>query len=749
MTAATLAAGLAWLPTAAAAAPPAPLAPTGPAVLKREPRWAIGNGRNHTVAVRADGVVETWWENEHGQLGRGTIDPVNVERGPLPLPGITGAVAAAAGPGFSFVILADGSVLAWGENGEGQLGIGAPGYLPKPGTAMPPVPTPTRIAGLTGVRQIAAGERFALAVLGDGTVMAWGDGNLGALGDGKGAGSGSHYAVPFPRPVPGVAHAKQVAAGFAFGLALLEDGTVMGWGANEYGQMGDDAVDFKATPRLLPGLSKVTAISAGGQTAFALLADGTVVGWGRNTDAEILGPGSRKTAKTSKPVPVRGLRGVVQLATDDGSGFAVLADGTARSWGDSTYGVLGAPTAADGFAKPPLTKVAAVAPRGARTYWLLEDEQVMVAGFRMADMTWRKPVRFLSLAAGGEPRCVAPAAGGGVGKWREDKDRVLNDLLASLAKADREMIFAFADRARDMSQGAFPRALTVEAEGARFVEEEQGFDSPPLAFGYEGEYLGTVCDEATGRPATVGGTGTGFLVGANARAPLFEEFQKLEVGGRERTVYKLARGLGELAGLPLFDPWGAAERVVLVAPGGRLPYKPLTRRQYLEALRRYWQAQGGEAAAAMDDVEREFAANIEQVKRELTGEMRDKVVAEMERGLAQIRAQRAGNTQKLDAGVAEELSYVDDYLAKHDARDLARPAVMSSFGFRGEFHDDDPEGRTLVVLDERLGSGKSRGEVRFVVVTWEWSEGNPRDDLWREEFERTFPFAKLPALLGR
>ena len=65
-------------------------------------------------------------------------------------------VAAVAAPGFNLVLLADGSVLSWGANDEGQLGLGPLGVLPRAGTAMPPVPVPTPSRTLSGVRQLAA-----------------------------------------------------------------------------------------------------------------------------------------------------------------------------------------------------------------------------------------------------------------------------------------------------------------------------------------------------------------------------------------------------------------------------------------------------------------------------------------------------------------------------------------------------------------------------------------------------------------
>ena len=62
-----------------------------------------------------------------------------------------------------------------------------------------------------------------------------------------------------------------IAAGGAHSLALKADGTVVGWGYNDYGQANGAAAG-----------SNVVAIAAGGTHSLALKADGTVVGWGDN-----------------------------------------------------------------------------------------------------------------------------------------------------------------------------------------------------------------------------------------------------------------------------------------------------------------------------------------------------------------------------------------------------------------------------------------------------------------------------------
>jgi alpha-tubulin suppressor-like RCC1 family protein len=120
--------------------------------------------------------------------------------------GSSGIAGIAAGDGFELALGTDGSVWAWGAGGYGQLGI-APQSTP----LTRPVQT---IPGGSGITTLAAGVNHALALRSTGTVLAWGKNSCGELGD------GSTAAISGPVQVPGLTSASQVSAGWEFSLAL-------------------------------------------------------------------------------------------------------------------------------------------------------------------------------------------------------------------------------------------------------------------------------------------------------------------------------------------------------------------------------------------------------------------------------------------------------------------------------------------------------------------------------------------------
>jgi alpha-tubulin suppressor-like RCC1 family protein len=294
----------------------------------------LAAGGKFGLALRADGTVEAWGANAHGQLGNreefGVRTPTLIEH-------LSGVTQVAAGLSHSLALLSNGTVMAWGDNEEGQLGDG------KTVDSEVPVPVP----GVSGATAIAADEGHSLALLSNGHIMAWGDNEDGELG------TGNTHSSNVPVEVEGVSEATAIAAGGHFSMALLANGTVLAWGADSRFQLGDEQVFqeeekesgeeeaglFSDTPVPVDGLSNVKAISAGRNHALALLGDGTVMSWGDDTNGE-LGNGTTEE-HNDKASPVPGLAGVTTISAGDEISAAVLSSGAVMTWGDNEDGSLG------------------------------------------------------------------------------------------------------------------------------------------------------------------------------------------------------------------------------------------------------------------------------------------------------------------------------------------------------------------------------------------------------------------------
>jgi alpha-tubulin suppressor-like RCC1 family protein len=214
----------------------------------------------------------------------------------------------------TLVVAANGELWSWGFNNAGALGRGG-GPIPT---------TPDRVTTLgTNVRSVTAGAWYSIALLKDGTVWAWGD------GDRVGEAVNSSGAIQLPLQVRALANVRAVSTRYWHTLALREDGTVWGFGPENFSALGPQLGNRAA--RQIPGLADVRQIAAGEQHSIALLADGTVRTWGSNSLGQ-LGVDTAGAARTApQTVPITN---VVAIAASSFASFALRSDGTLWRWGN-------------------------------------------------------------------------------------------------------------------------------------------------------------------------------------------------------------------------------------------------------------------------------------------------------------------------------------------------------------------------------------------------------------------------------
>lgn len=271
---------------------------------------AISAGGAHALALLANGTVMAWGSNSNGQLGDGTTTDSDV---PVPVQGVTGATTVQAGGDFSTATVPifsgwqappAGTLMVWGGNAHGQLGIGS--------TTDSDLPVPVTALGAK-VRSVRAGPDFTLAILANWTVQAWGDNADGQLGNGTTTDS------DVPEPIGGISNVTRVAAGGTSGYALERTGALLAWGDNSSGQLGNGTTTASDVPEPVAGLSGVWTIAAGGSHVLAMLSHDTVMAWGNNANGQL---GNGTTTNSDVPVAVPNLRAVKAVAA--GTAFSLV-----------------------------------------------------------------------------------------------------------------------------------------------------------------------------------------------------------------------------------------------------------------------------------------------------------------------------------------------------------------------------------------------------------------------------------------
>jgi len=331
---------------------------------------AIAAGGTHTVTLKADGTVWTWGNNNSGQLGDGTTIsraiPVQV-KDPNSFTGLfTEVTAIAAGSSHTVVLKLDGTVWTWGSNTSGQLGDGT--------TSNSTIPVQVRgqEAGpmwLTEATAVAAGRYYTIARKGDGTVWTWGGNEYGQLG--IGTADYNYHVLPVqvknPSGSDGLTGVVAIAAGDSHAICLKEDNSLLNWGANSYGMLGDGSNTQRALPVQVIGFRKSPVLAAGGDTMYLLKSDGSV--W--------------NISFGGTPSEVEGIAGVTAIASGTSHVLALKDNGTIWTWGFNGYGQLGDGTTTDRFTPeqvPGLADMVAVAAGESHSLALKKDGTVWAWG---------------------------------------------------------------------------------------------------------------------------------------------------------------------------------------------------------------------------------------------------------------------------------------------------------------------------------------------------------------------------------
>lgn len=307
---------------------------TVPAAASQLEAVAVAAGFYHSLALRPDGTVWAWGWNGAGQLGNGSTTDTAV---PIRVPGLTDVSCVAAGAFHSLAVRADGSVWAWGWNAFGQLGDGSTVDRWRP----------VRVAGLS-VDRVSGGIAHSLALAGDGTVSSWGWNGLGQLG--TGSAYDSLVPVAVIRPAEGRTQVTSIAAGGHHSLAGTSGG-VLGWGWNQYGQVGTGVTYGWPFPVGVGLPAGVVDVAGGGFHSLALTVDGGVWAWGNNATGQ-LGEGST----TESLSPKRIVAGAPPAASVQAGLLHSLAARGDRvlAWGWNGVGQLGDGSTTDRHAPVPV-----------------------------------------------------------------------------------------------------------------------------------------------------------------------------------------------------------------------------------------------------------------------------------------------------------------------------------------------------------------------------------------------------------
>jgi alpha-tubulin suppressor-like RCC1 family protein len=265
---------------------------------------AISIGADYSCAIASDpenpDSVACWGDNQNWVLGdNSSNDSV------LPIRLIEpGAVAEIAANGNRVCALEiSGPVYCWGRSAA----IGDDSFFGNfVGSSVPVAVKSSATELLLNVASLDVSSDSTCALLSSSFVVCWGDNTVGEIGNGSFRGPvdlPSLVVDPVGNPLSGVV---SLSGGDSHFCAVKTDSSLVCWGANNSGQLGDnDANDSGVARQVIDNngnlLRDVIAVSAGGFHTCAMKRDGSIWCWGENGNGQ-LGNGTFKDSPVAVPV---------------------------------------------------------------------------------------------------------------------------------------------------------------------------------------------------------------------------------------------------------------------------------------------------------------------------------------------------------------------------------------------------------------------------------------------------------------
>jgi alpha-tubulin suppressor-like RCC1 family protein len=306
----------------------------------------VSAGYSHCIAVASNNSIWSWGDNDDGQLGLGTKGTGTNKSVPTRIGALYNWDTVIAASYHNLSVKTDGSIWSWGFNSDGQLGLivwgsGAEKITPEQ------ITNPSS----TDWIDIAVGEFHSIIRKNNNSIWSCGYNGFGQLG------FGDYTRRTILAQMGSATDWLKITAGRYHTLAIKTNGTLWAWGHNEYGQLGlgnSGAGTERTSPTQVGSATNWNMIAGGKYHTLAIKSDGSLWAWGINNYGQL---GLDDTANRNTPVRVGTDSDWAKISAGEYHSIAIKNDGTLWSWGFNNHGQLGLGDSGEGTNKLIPTKI--------------------------------------------------------------------------------------------------------------------------------------------------------------------------------------------------------------------------------------------------------------------------------------------------------------------------------------------------------------------------------------------------------
>lgn len=293
-------------------------------------RSIVTGAKMSVLGIKTDGTLWAWGRNNFGQLGDGSTNQRNA---PVQIGSdnnwkqvsISGEYEVGGNDqsGYTLAIKTDGSLWAWGNNSDGQLGTGNnTNYF-----------VPARVGISNDWKQVKASMSTSLAIKNDGSVWHWGRYKLTY---------GNSLPLPLQSNIPvlytGINQVSLLDGSDDGYMVIKNDGNIWAWGNNYNGQVGNGTSQNQINNPVQIANSLNFSTIYKGVASFGLTSSGQLYGWGRNGGG-YLGDGTNSDKNV--PTLINTISSCKSFSQNGGGTFVTKTDGTLWATGPGIEGSFG------------------------------------------------------------------------------------------------------------------------------------------------------------------------------------------------------------------------------------------------------------------------------------------------------------------------------------------------------------------------------------------------------------------------
>lgn len=347
------------------------------------------------------------------------------------------------------------------------------------------------------------------------------------------------------------------------------------------------------------------------------------------------------------------------------------------------------------------------------------------------------------------------------GKWKTLANNIVSP-EKKFPSNQYSQLYIRLDKIASMFQQAYPQPKGIEAEWYRSIRGAAIVKNGSVPYQFNSLYLGWYCNHNLHKLMLGDETGTWSFVYVNSFG-WFMSYQNDKAGFsiEGADAWLLPKKIGEWKGLPLYKPSGSGERnkAILITRDNQLPYKPVSRLQFLQSLKakiegeKKLQHDTGEKQVVRSEAEEEAAKQkgLQNIEKNTSPQYWEQRKATYLKNYKTDEQRKQENIRLSDGYFDGKLKPLNDELNNESSNDLQQPAIVNNdyTGIFKGFSTDEKGGRMVVLINTSYFNMQLPKYVpQFIAMYWSWDKSSATQN-FKTQFEENFPIEKLKEMIDK